>query len=193
MPGRGRCGKGDSMGRRRKYTPKKMQTEINRYFSSISRTVTAKEAVDLGKRDDKGHVVWDYIEIKNDAGELIRHTEYVIPPTVSGLCRYLKIHRSTWSVYRADPEYAAVTERAVLRIREYLEEQLLSRTNVRGIMFELQNNYGYSDKKEIELGPGAQQAVSREPMSHRLELLREIAREFAAGDNAGADSNTDAG
>ena len=174
------------MGRRRKYTPKSMRAEINRYFNSITRTVTAKEAVDNGQRDKYGHIIYEYVEIKNDDGDPIRHEEYVIPPTVSGLCRYLKIGRSTWPAYCKDPDYAEVTEHALLRIRQYLEEQLLSRTNVRGIMFELQNNYGYTDKREVELGPGAVQAVSREPMGARIELLRQIAKEFAEP-NTGAD------
>ena len=46
----------------------------------------------------------------------------------------------------------------------------------------LENNYGYTEKRQVELGERASRAVSAAGMTmeERQELLQEIAREFAS-------------
>ena len=69
-------------------------------------------------------------------------------------------------------------------MRAYLEEQLLTRKDVRGIIFDLQNNHGYAEKKEIELGTGARAALQGTlPAEEREELLK-LLREEAGRDDA---------
>lgn len=179
------------MGRPKKYNPLRLRRAVDAYFTSISRTVTAKEPVDTGRRDDKGHVVYDYIDICNDNGEPIRHIEYVFPPTVGGLCQFLGIHRSTWADYCEQEEFSDTTTRARGRMRAYLEEQLLTRKDVRGVIFDLMNNYGLSDKRQMELGPRAGRALTAAsvPLSEREDMLRELMEELRAGDDAGAGEN----
>ena len=88
-------------GRPKKYTKKGLREVIERYFRSISRTIPA--------RDDTGGI------IRNDDGEEIKVVQFVVPPSVTGMCLYLGIDRSTWQNY-ADaalhPELAGICQGA---------------------------------------------------------------------------------
>lgn len=149
------------MGRPKKYTEKTLTKAVRRYFDSISREVAVTERVDSGERDSKGHVIWNTVPVTNKLGEPMKVTEYAVPPTVAGLCAYLGIHRSTWAEY-CDPdrhaELIAVTAEVRDIMQGYREEQLLTRSgkDVRGIVFDLQNNYGYSEKRSVEVTGGVE-------------------------------------
>ncbi len=174
------------MGRPRKYTKKTLSEAVELYFASITRKVTPTERVDTGERDDKGHKIYEQRPIENSLGEIAEIEEYIIPPTIGGLCRHLGIHRSTWAEYCARPEHEGTAKTVEGRIQAYLEQQLLLRKDVRGIIFDLQNNHGYAEKRQIELGERAGKAISAGaiPMSEKKALLEEIAREFAGGGGA---------
>lgn len=169
------------MGRPRKYTAKGLRDAVDRYFSSISRTKTATEMVPTGNVDRYGHPEMEPRVILNDDGEEIKYREYVVPPTTAGLCRYLGISHQTWAEYSdksTHPEYADSTTRARERMREYNENELLTRAgkDVRGIIFNLQNNFGYSEKREVELGEHATKAVTTANMSseEKWQLLQSL-------------------
>ena len=169
------------MGRPRKYTAKGLRDAVDRYFSSISRTKTATEMVPTGNVDRYGHPEMEPRVILNDNGEEIKYREYVVPPTTAGLCRYLGISHQTWAEYSdksKHPEYADSTTRARERMREYNENELLTRAgkDVRGIIFNLQNNFGYSEKREVELGEHAAKAVTTANMSseEKWQLLQSL-------------------
>lgn len=181
------------MARPKKYTKKSLDEAVEHYFSSITRVVTLTELVETGERDDKGHKIYERVPIINALGEEAMAEEYIVPPTVGGLCAALGIHRSTWAEWcnaEEYPEFSDTTTRARGRIRAYLEQQLLTRKDVKGIIFDLQNNHGYCEKHHMELGDRASRAVSAAamPMSEKKELLEEIAREFGGGgaDGSGA-------
>lgn len=178
------------MARPRKYTKKTLAEAVERYFASITRIVPVTEMVDTGKRDDKGHKVYERVAVKNSLGEEAKVEEYIVPPTVGSLCEYLQIHRSTWADYcdhNLHPEFSDTTTRARGRLRAYLEQQLLIRKDVKGIIFDLQNNHGYSEKRELELGEKATKVISTAsiPLSEKKQMLEEIAREFAGGGERG--------
>ena len=142
-------------GRPKKYTRKKLREETERYFRSISRTIPA--------RDDTGSI------IRNDDGDEIQILQYVVPPSIAGLCLQLGIDRSTWQNY-ADPalhpELADVAAEARARIEAYLEQELLTREKgLQGIIFNLQNNYGWRQKQEVELGDKTRKSIQTEGMS----------------------------
>ena len=137
------------MARPKKYTEKTLPKAVNRYFGSITRTVTATELQETEERDDKGHKIYKRVPIINSLGQEAKIEEYIIPPTVGDLCRHLGIHRSTWAEYcdpKQHPEFSDTTTYARGRIRAYLEQQLLIRKDVKGIIFDLQNNHSTSEK-----------------------------------------------
>ncbi len=184
-------------GREKKYTPKSLEKAVGNYFMSISRTQPVTEPVWTGELDERGHKVYELQPVMNDLGEIMTHREYAIPPTVSGLCQYLGIHRATWARYcdpEQYPEFCDTTTRARGCLRAYLEEQLLIRKDVRGIIFDLQNNHGYAEKREVELGSRASAIAGSLalPPEEREALIMALVEE--AQDNAdqpGADSAGD--
>lgn len=140
---------GGAPGRPREYaTPEELEEAVEAYFDGITRTVNVVELVDSGRRDDNGHVVYEPVQIKNDNGELIRKTEYVLPPTVTDLCLCLGITRQTWANYSHREGYRRVTERAKTRMMGYLERELLTRTKgIQGVIFNLEHNHDWKEKK----------------------------------------------
>ena len=67
-------------GRPKKVHEKGTAGSIERYFRSISRTIPA--------RDDTGGI------IRNDDDEEIKVVQFVVPPSVTGMCLYLGIDRT---------------------------------------------------------------------------------------------------
>lgn len=169
-------------GRPKKYSSKKALSEaIERYFRSISRTVPAKDG--LGRA------------ILNDDGEEIKLTEYIVPPSISSMCLYLGIDRSTWQNYcdpQQHPEFSSITETTRARIEAYLEEQLLTREKgLQGIIFNLQNNYGWRQKQEVELGDKTRKSLPSEPLSIQEKLDVIAAAQAAAAAHSLAEEEVD--
>ena len=139
---------------------KALADAIDGYFRSISRTIELKGP--------------DGAVICNDDGEAIRKLQFAVPPSVSGLCLHLGIDRSTWQNYcdgGLHPEFREVTALTRGRIEAWLEEQLLMREKgVQGIIFNLQNNYGWRQKQEVELGDKTRESIQPEGMSLQDKL-----------------------
>lgn len=180
------------MGRKKAGAPrtyksdKALREAVDRYFKSISRVTTVKEKIDSGRRDSQGHVIWEEREIINQLGEPVTRIEYAVPPTVQGLADSLGIHRSTWDNYcdkEKHPEFFDTTTRARGRLRAYLESELLTRNgkDLKGVLFNLENNYGMRERKEVELGPKAAAAMEAGRMSteEKEALLAALAADFA--------------
>ena len=175
------------MPRAKKYSPKGFKTACRKYFASISRIVTVNEMIPTGQRDRDGHEITVPVPIKNFAGEEIKKVEFAVPPTITGLCRYLHITRHTWESYSEDEDFRDICDEVRERLREWNEEQLLTRPgkDVRGIIFNLQNNYGYSEKQELELGPAAASTIQTASMTmaEKAELLEKLKKQaFGEGD-----------
>ena len=149
------------MSRPRKYTPNTLKKAVNGYFDSISRLVPLTEKRNTGRKDSDGHVIYEEVPVLNRLGVQATVLEYLVPP-----------------------EFSDTTTHARGRMRAWLEEQLLTRKDVKGIVFDLQNNYGYHDKKEIELGGRAAKAVTAAsmPLEERQSVLEELMREFSEND-----------
>ncbi len=104
-----------------------LEAEVERYFRSISRTVIAAE------KD---------VPILNDDGEPIRYREYVVPPTILGLCEFLGISRETWDDYcegLSHPEFRRAAVLARERMQDWSQRALLTKKDVRGLIYILQN------------------------------------------------------
>jgi len=162
-------------------TANALDQAVRKYFVSISTNVTVKEEFDTGQKDEFGHAVKDFRDALNGAGEPVRRTVYIVPPTVSGLCVFLGIHRSTWYEYQKTHPFDQVCEWVRLRILAYLESELLTRkgSEIQGVKFLLQSSYGMTEHKTLELGPMASAAVASATMGHaeKLELLEELKRQ----------------
>lgn len=142
------------MGAPKKYTPQKLAKEVRRYFSSITRRVRVMEKYDTGQKDKMGHPILTERPVVNDLGEDVWITEYLVPPTIGDLAEFLGIHRDTWNEYcnhEKHPEFSDTTTRARGRIHAYLEREMLTRSgkDIKGIQFNLENNFGYRQRLEV--------------------------------------------
>ena len=166
------------MSRPKKYTANTLKKAVNAYFDSITRELELTERVDTGKRDRQGHSIFETKPITNKLGQAVRVTEYVVPPSVKDLCDFLGVNRSTWADYaKADrhPEFGDIVQEAHERMRAWNERELLTREgkNVRGIIFNLQCNYGYGEKYNLSGDTDALDAFVRavRPDKDELEAL----------------------
>lgn len=180
-------------GRPRKYTSGQFREACRRYFTKITTLVPMIDA--LGQN------------ILDIAGNPVIRKAYAIPPTISGLCLELHIDRKTWLNY-SDPEknrtakeeaegrpsaYSEVCDDVKLRIEAYLEEQLLIREkSLQGIIFNLQNNYGWSEKHQhsqvVEIGEKTREVMAQNlTMDEKFALIREAAMELETSDGGSGD------
>lgn len=145
------------MGRYKKYrSDKALREAVEGYFAGISRTVNAMEERNTGEKDNWGHFVKEWEPVRNDKGEVIRAREFVIPPTVGGLCACLEISRETWAKYcdkSLNPQFAETTEWAREQMLSWREKELILRPgkDVKGLLFDLQVNYGVGRKDDSPL------------------------------------------
>jgi DNA-packaging protein gp3 len=66
------------------------------------------------------------------------------PYLISGLAFHLSVTRQTLLNYAAREEFSQVIERAKARCEMYAEQQLFVNNNMRGAIFNLKNNYGWT-------------------------------------------------
>ena len=127
---------------KRRYTPRTLRASVDRYFASIRRTVTATERVETGPK------TYEERPILSDTGEPIRCREYVVAPTVWGLCEALGITPAEWERLcdrSLHPELQEAVQRASGLMREWREQTLLTRKDVRGLIYHMQNRLGGLD------------------------------------------------
>lgn len=151
------------MGRAKKYTPEKLEQAVKKYFLSITRQVKQTEMIPTGEKDARGREICEPKPIVNCLGDEVVTTEYILPPSVSDLCEALQIHRSTWANYcdhRLHPEFTEITEQVHERLKAWNERELLTRPgkDLKGIIFNLENVYGYRERSSVDLAGGAVEA-----------------------------------
>lgn len=144
------------MGAKKKYTAKGLEKAVDKYFRSISREKVVTEDIPTGEMDKMGHMIYRQEPVLNALGETMTVTEYLIPPTVGGLSAFLGVHRSTWNAWcdsNTHPEFREITLDAMGRIHAYLEQESLTRPgkDLKGVIFNLENNYGYREKAKVEV------------------------------------------
>lgn len=144
------------MGRHKKYNAGRLKKAVEEYFRSISRHVTVTESYATGRNDEQGHMIYAERPVLNDLGKETKRLEYIIPPSVGGLCMHLGISRDTWAEYQRAEETKTVCKEAKDRLLAWNEEQLLTRSgkDTKGIIFNLQANYDYSERIDVGLHGG---------------------------------------
>ncbi|HIU51419.1 MAG TPA: DNA-packaging protein [Candidatus Merdicola faecigallinarum] len=72
------------------------------------------------------------------------------PYTVTGLCLALDICRDTLAEYAKNSEFSDTIKKAKLKVENYLEKHLITDSSTTGIIFNLKNNFGWTDKQQLE-------------------------------------------
>ena len=175
--------KKNSVGRPTKYTKTQLEKAVIRYFDSITYEVDAT--------DEHGKPLYNIL------GEPIKFTRYVSPPSILDMCLNLGINRGTWFNYcdhEKHPELKDITEYVRLRCEAYLTSELVKREKgVDGIKFNLANNYGWSAKREIEVGEQTRKAMSIDNMSmaEKLAMLKAAMADIGDGYEGFSDESED--
>lgn len=154
-------------GRPKKYKSAKALSEaVERYFQSITRRVKVTELQPTGSKDDKGHEIYERVPVKNALDQEVWVTEYIVPPSMADLYDALGIDKSTWANYsdpEMHPELIEVTARVYERMKAWNEKELLTRSgkDIKGIVFNLENNYGYRERRSVEVTGGVEEYLKR--------------------------------
>lgn len=155
------------MGRKKIYTEKTLRKAVKKYFAGITREVDLTEKVPTDRKDDKGHVIFETRKVKNCLGKEVKVTEYLIPPTLEGLCTYLGIHASTWSRWTANEEnqyaeFAEIIEDVRDRILAWKKEQVLVRKDVKGLIWDLEVNHGCKNPVDVRVSGSVEEFLQNQ-------------------------------
>ena len=114
--------------------PETLQASLDAYFEYCDNRIVKETTI-----NPRGQVI--EIEIKRP-----------IPYTVSGLALWLGFtSRNAILNYEDKPEFLGPIKRAKLRIEQQLEGNLALGKHAAGIIFNLKNNYGWKDAKELDV------------------------------------------
>lgn len=120
--------------------------------------------VPSGQWDKQGHMIMKPQTVLNDAGKPVMRVEYVIAPSLEGLCTHLGICRDTWAEYARREGYEDIAAMAKVRCEAWLSEQLVSRLKgVDGIKFALSHGYGWAEKSEVKVNGGIEEYLASLP------------------------------
>ena len=154
-------------GRPKSYdTAEQLARAVNKYFKSITRKVKVTELHDSGAKDDKGHIIYERVPVKNALGKEVEVTEFIVPPCKADLYDFLGIDKSTWANYSnpdKNPEFAEITADVHERMKAWRERELLTRPgkDIKGIQFDLENNYGYRERRSVEVTGGVEEYLKQ--------------------------------
>lgn len=136
------------MGAPEKYTKETLEAAVREYFNSITREVVIQERVPTGEKDSWGHDVYEWRDVENNLGQKAKRTEYLVPPTLGGLCIHLGIANSTWTRWRDKKSFKKIIEYVDDRMIAWRKEQVVVRDKVQGLVWDLQVNYGCGQKEK---------------------------------------------
>lgn len=177
-------------GRPRKFTAKQLARECEAYFRSISYEEPVLQKVPVLREDgtpvldDWGHAAYRMEPVVLANGNEARITKWIEPPGIMALCLYLGIDESTFLRYGSmdpaqDPEaeeFCRTVSRARGRVKAYLVAQTENGKAARGAIWNLQQNFGERERREISLDEETRKAISANgmTMAEKLELLQSI-------------------
>lgn len=122
-------------GRPLKYTPEEINQKIDEYMKSCWRY----------KRDMYGNAIKD-----KETNQYV--LEQYKPYTMTGFAVYIDSSRETLNEYSNKEEFVDAIKRIKEICHAYAEESLFVGKNPTGAIFNLKNNYGWTDKTELDLG-----------------------------------------
>lgn len=122
------------VGRPKKYeNAQEMQEKIDQYFVSCFKPIL----------DKNGNPVMNPL-----TGDF--YLQQYRPFTMSGLANALDMSRQSLLNYSKEDEFLDTIERARRKVEVYTEEKLFEKETCNGSKFSLSNNFGWTEKQEIE-------------------------------------------
>lgn len=130
-----------------------LQEKIDDYFKSITIDRPRTTDVIVGYEDEeKKKPIIETRPVLNNAGNQVIDTVYFENPSIISMAHHIGITRAGLINYEKDEKYFATIKKAKEKIERYLEGELYrSQGQVAGIVFNLKNNFGWTDKQEMDL------------------------------------------
>lgn len=158
-----------------------LMQEVRAYLDSISRVSYVTRPEPGPDVDKLGRpILVDVVQL-NAAGEPVEYRDFIEPPTAGDLCRRLGVTRATWWNYSKREDTAPAVELFRDAQQAYLERETLTRRggDAKGAMWMLSVHYGWTERKEIEIGPNTVQAATLAGMSlhDKAAMLEDLRRE----------------
>lgn len=160
-----------------------LQAKIDAYFESCFEEWWEEV------RDSDGNTKW--VPKLDRHGNIVKYQKE--PFTITGLALFLDTTRETLMDYEKKPNFSDTIKQAKARIENYAEKQLFDKTarNMTGIIFNLKNNYGWTDKQEVDTNIGNKDGKPFETHSKTdlsglsVEELKQLERLVAKTADAG--------
>lgn len=186
---------------RKKYKAAALKKTIAKYWASITvqkpmlvkrpvlveQTTETGETVMVPELDRFGHERTCYVQVITADGTPAVEITYTQPPSITGLCLYLGVDRTTffrWTKLRENggeitPEEEKICNIATQargRIEEYLIRQTENPRAARGAIANLEANFGWKRRREVGLDEEtrAVAATTGMTMDDKLETLRRL-------------------
>ena len=187
------------IGRPKKYSSAKTLREaVDAYIASISYETPAVVSTATGEVTEEGKILYTARLLKegrDGTGPCLSVTNWLEPPSTAALCLYLGVSRSTWANYAKDEKLGAVVDYWETRYEAYLVGQLERGKHISGVIFNLQHNFGWKERREVGMDAPTRQAMAGAgmTMAEKLALLEQAAADFGGGggddaSRAGADA-----
>ena len=182
------------MGNTRKWTATKLKKQVDAYFDSITaeqpkmvlRPVTKEDEEGrlVPVKDSKGHDLFAYESVTAKNGKAAMETIWLSPPGIVDLCLFLGIHRSTFfrwcglleakgaEISDEEEKLCNIATRARGRIESYLTARSEDRDAQRGVLANLEANFGWKRKREIGLDAETRQTVSDAVLTTEEKLAK---------------------
>lgn len=183
-------------GRPKKYTSAGFRNACEAYFNSISykeavlRKIPERTEDGFPVLDEKGHPAYRYEHVVTEDGNEAFVTKWIEPPGIMSLCLYLGIDESTFLRYgemrpadgmteeqkKEAEEFCRTATRARGRVMAYLSEMTQDPKAARGAIWNLQQNFGQKEHREISLDEKTRKAISATNMTmkEKMELLMNV-------------------
>ncbi len=184
------------MARLAKYSPAWVVARILAWRKTITRIVNVTEQVPTGELDKYGHPVMKTVDVVNQLCNPVTRMEFLVAPMVGDLCIYMGVSRAQWDAWVQDDAYAEAAQLMESIYRHYLDRELVTRKDVKGVIYGLEAFAGVKTPAEGgagEFGKGrsGQKANSAGlTIKDKARLLEQVAKDFRrAGDDDDADDD----
>lgn len=134
------------------------------------------EKVETGKKDDWGHIIYEKVPIKNVMGEEIKVREIAARPSKTALCDFLQLRPASYERYKKSEETGEILREAEELIKDWATGELLKRDDktVKGVMYYLDNAFGWADKKEVSLGAETAEKIQALSLAEKMAVIASI-------------------
>lgn len=152
-------------GRPRSYTAEEFREAVEKYYESVTYEEPVYRIEETGEFSQRGKPILTRVPVMvQKDGELVQavKTGFIEPPTVQGMCLAIGIHKTTFDHYEEWEGYRDTCLWWRLICESYAASLLMTKEgNVQGVMFNLKNNYGWTDKQEVQVSGGIEKYLEK--------------------------------